>query len=310
MIDEDIENGGVGSGNFGHAGRPGKVGGSAPYKQGFNQEKREYGQKVREQIAPEREKAKIQLQDYKQLYKQKSKEHLDRLRQQYKQEYKERKDYLQNQYKKQLQLDKEGMYTSMKKPDKQEVKDKLAELKQQYKDTMRKELYGQKKHYKGVLEDIKQEDKEKYKKLYQEQKDKIMGKYKEEYKKKSEEQKQVEKPKIKEETPKVEKQTTKKEKIKLPKPTKKQVIPYINHIKREQWDKENKPYEALIYYKLPAIDSYGHPTFAQATETITITKDMLTPTKYGDAITTEDALKALKQKGVDTSKIIGFLNDR
>lgn len=309
MIDEDIENGGVGSGNFGHAGRPGKIGGSSPYEKGYSKPKREAGQKLREAIAPEREKAKIQLQDYKQLYKQKSKEHLDRLRQQYKQEYQKTKDYLKEQDKIRLKEDKEEMYTGSNKPEKKEVRDKLAELKQQYKDITNKELYRHKKQYKERLEYIKQTDKEKYKKLYQEQKDRIMSKYKEEYKKKSEEQKQVEKPKIKEETSKVEKQTTKKEKIKLPKPTKKQVIPYINHIKREQWDKENKPYEALIYYKLPAIDSYGHPTWAQATETITITKDMLTPTKYGDAITTEDALKALKQKGVDTSKIIGFLND-
>ena len=48
MIDEEIENSGVGSGNFGHAGRPEKVGGSAPYEKGFNKEKREYGQKVRD----------------------------------------------------------------------------------------------------------------------------------------------------------------------------------------------------------------------------------------------------------------------
>lgn len=48
MIDEEIENGGPSSGNFGHAGRPGKVGGSSPYEKGFNKEKKEYGQKVRD----------------------------------------------------------------------------------------------------------------------------------------------------------------------------------------------------------------------------------------------------------------------
>ena len=161
MIDEEIENGGLGSGNFGHAGRPGKVGGSAPYEKGYSKPKREAGQKLREQIAPEREKAKIQLQDYKQLYKQKSKEHLDKLREQYKQEYKKTKDYLKEQDKIRLKEDKEEMYTGSNKPDKKEVRDKFAELKQQYKDITNKELYRQKKQYKKKLEYIKKAEKEK-----------------------------------------------------------------------------------------------------------------------------------------------------
>lgn len=218
MIDEEIENGGAGSGNFGHAGRPGKVGGSAPYKMGYSKTKREVGQKYREALAPVKAKAKEELKKYRDLYRQLSKEHLDKIRQKYKQEYQEKRDYLKEQDKKQLKTDKEGMqhqldYLKRLKDKqkyldyKQEMKDKLAELKQKYKDTTNKELYGQKKHYKGVLEDIKQADKEKYKQLYQEQKDKIMGKYREEYETKKEEiigKYKEEYKKKKEETQKIE----------------------------------------------------------------------------------------------------------
>ena len=91
MIDEDIENGGVGSGNFGHAGRPGKVGGSAPYEKGFNKEKKEYGQKVRDTWK------QIKTKTYSTQEIEDLKKHIEKTREQTIQKAKARLEELANQ---------------------------------------------------------------------------------------------------------------------------------------------------------------------------------------------------------------------
>ena len=91
MIDEDIENGCVGSGNFGHAGRPGKVGGSAPYEKGFNKEKKEYGQKVRDTWK------QIKTKTYSTQEIEDLKKHIEKTREQTIQKAKARLEELANQ---------------------------------------------------------------------------------------------------------------------------------------------------------------------------------------------------------------------